>query len=322
MSSEKHNIDSFAIVLDEKGGIKENILPEKVTKETNFVWINLDSAQTEEKISLLKKLPFIDENIKHAYNSPITRNKLIVNEFQDCFYINFYGTYSPKNTINMKLIFTKNMIITIENAPLKSLNYTFEDLKIGNGPKSISELFLKITQNLFDLVYEKTSQISENIDSLETKTIEAKHTKEFDDKIYKLRKDLINIHRYIIPQRSVFQDILDLNNFFAETKQKTRLKEVIETVESIITNSEYSREHIVALKEELQNNLSININNNMYIITLLVAIFTPISLIIDLIGVDLSVVFKETDFALALVGGVVGVISLIMFFIVKKLRLK
>ncbi|MFV0626408.1 MAG: CorA family divalent cation transporter [Alphaproteobacteria bacterium] len=321
MTSEKHNINSFAIVLDEKGGILENIPFDKIDKSTKKLWINLASLQTEEKISLLRRFEFVDDIIKKSYNSIIDRNKLIINEQENCFYINLYGTSAPKSIINLKILVTPDMIITIGNFPFKYLQSTYNDLTDGYGPKSPLDIFLLLTQNLFENIYYKTYEISEEIDALETKTIQVKNSKEFDNKIFRLRRELISIHRYIIPQKEVFQNIKDEVSFLSETKQKNKLKEISETINNIIDNSEYARKHIIAIKDELENNLSININNNMYIITLLVAIFTPISLVVDLIGIDLSVLFKETDYAFALVCGVISLISLIMFMIIRKFRI-
>ncbi|MDD4556654.1 MAG: CorA family divalent cation transporter [Alphaproteobacteria bacterium] len=320
MTLENHTLNVFAIALDGKGGIKEQkaMTEEALSKEQ--VWLNLSGLQVSQQKKILQKY-VVDEKLLAAFVFSQTQVKSLYSENSESFFLGF-SCYSAKASfVYIKFIVSSEQLFMSSNFDLDSVTEIYDKLKSGEGVKDVVELFFVLCQGLMEKASELADNISEQIDSLEEKLIKSEKGKTFDKKIYQLRKATVSIHRYIVPQRDVFQELATDIPFLATSKYRNHFKIFSQTVANFIENIEYCREHIVAIKDELEHNTSLNIDHNMYVITLMISVFTPLSLLLDIVGVDMSVLFKQTEYAFYVICFLIGLLALIMFFILRRFKI-
>lgn len=323
--SENHNTEPFAIVLDGKGGIKANLDINDVTKDTKYLWLHLDYKKDITK-NILKKLN-IDSYIADALCSPNIRQKFYQNDNKSGTFIVLRGMNSQNinkygDMTSLRIWIDNDIIITLCHNYSPSVAITLDKLKNNLGPKNNVECFTTITQTSFHSISDITYKILEKVDRFEEKIIKNKDKLKFNNKLAYLRRQIITIHRYLLPQKEIFKNLPNSSTIFSDAKYKNQFRDLYIDISKSIENLEYSREHIVILKEELENSVNISINNNMYILSLVIAIFTPLTLISGILGMNLKgIPFSDNPYSFSIVCGIMLIIALILFFIVKHKKL-
>lgn len=324
--SENHNTDSFAIVLDGNGGIKTTIDNlEKIDTSISPLWFHLD-YKDEKSRSILQKLG-LDNYIVDALCSPVIHQKFYQSD-------NPLGTFlilrgmNPNNIsksgdmTSLRIWIDGNKIITLCHNHSPSAALTIEKLKNNIGPKTVVECFINIAQASFHNISDITYKILEKVDRYEEKIIKDRDKFKFNKKISLLRRQIITIHRYILPQKEVFKNLPTSNPMFADKIYKNQFRDLFTDISRSIDNLEYCREHIIILKEELENTINISINNNMYILSVIIAIFTPLTLISGMLGMNLEgIPFADSKYAFGAVSLTMLIIALTLFWIVRRRKM-
>lgn len=325
--SEEHNTKSFAIVLDGKSGIKDNLDIQDVSSNSHNLWINLDYTQDTTKEILTTNLG-ISSLTSDILCSRNLHQKPSQTDDNDGIFTILHGIKSHKNKkssdmSSLRIWVDKNKIITLSHNQSASTQNIFEKLKNKkNGPKDSLDCFLSIAQTSFHSLSDFTYKILEKIDNLEEKIIKNKNTYKLNSKIAFLRRQIVTLHRYLLPQKDFFKNLPTAYPLLSEAKYKNSLKSLFTEISKAVDNLEYSREHLIILQEELENKVNISINNNMYTLSLIVAVFTPLTLLSGIFGMNLEgIPFSDSPYAFGFVCLFMLIIAVIMFLIIRTRKL-
>lgn len=323
---EKHNTESFAIVLDGQGGIKTKTPLSKLEPSSAPLWLNIDYKDENNRKLLSEKLK-LDTYIVDALLSPASHHKYFKNENPSGAFISLRSVdlreiSKPSDMLTLKIWIDEKNIITSCHKLSSVVNDIVEKLNNGQGPKNIIEIFLAISQLSFHGISDITYKMIEKSDSFEEKIIKNKDKLKFNNKIADLRRKAITLHRYLMPQKEIFKNLPIDCPMFADPKYKNQFRDLLNDISKAIDNLDYSREHIIILKEEMENSINISINNNMYILSVVIAIFTPLTLLSGILGMNVKgIPFAESDYAFAAVCFIMILIAAMLFFIVKRKKI-
>lgn len=317
MNLEKHITKPFAIVLDKKGGIKK----EPTEKDTQL-WLNLD-YKNQNTPMILEKEYNLDS---YAINILISENAHqrithLDNDKGSIIVLKKSSIYNPKKSSSLRILIRENQIITLSHNQSQSTLKTYEKLEKSVGPKDTIECLISIIQNLFSSIYEKTTKITNNLDEIEELIISNKKKKDLHIKILNIRKEIIDTHKYLVPQKDIFDNILGEIPFITKSKYKNYFTEINNNISKAIDSLTFSREHILILQEEIDNSMNISMNNHMYILSVIVTIFTPLTVISGMLGMNVKgIPYSDNEYAFAGVCTIMLLIALISLLLLKKIR--
>ena len=103
-----------------------------------------------------------------------------------------------------------------------------------------------------------------------------------------MRKAAIILRRYIAPQKDVMNQMRYSDISWLNSKNSRKLQESQDTLLRCIEELDAIRERSQVVKDELVNALSDRLNRNLYVISVVTAIFLPLGFLTGLFGINIG----------------------------------
>lgn len=313
-----------ALSLDKQGGATKISLNQIDTNnlKDKLIWLhfNFDNQDT---INWIKNSSNLDNIAINALLKEAQRPRKI--SLDDALVICLKGinlnqsSQEDEDMISIRVYLTKNLIITTRKQDIVSISDIIKDLQNKKGPKNSTEFFLKLIKSLTIRMENSISNLEERIDILEEKTIAQSNIK-IGNEISNIRIDVHELRKYLIPQKEALNNLYleeDLTHMSKENK--LQFKEVINQITRYIEELDSIKEKSIFLQEEFRNNLSEQMNNKIYILSIISAIFLPLGFLTGLLGINVGgVPGSEDKSAFYIFVGILIVIGIIQFILFKK----
>lgn len=171
-----------------------------------------------------------------------------------------------------------------------------EDELIGKdtGPLSISELFTRIISRLNERIEPSIEAIDAQITELADAADNDGGMRSTDqlirhrEALHNLRTNVTILRRYLAPQRSVLSELQHAPPTWADRLWPVRLRESTDLVMRMVEELDMAREHIIAAREDVAARRAEAMNQTMYVLAIISAIFLPISFLTGLFGVNIG----------------------------------
>ncbi|WP_163338631.1 zinc transporter ZntB [Desulfopila sp. IMCC35008] len=192
-----------------------------------------------------------------------------------------------EDMVSLRIWAEEQRIITTRQRPLLSVTDLKNQLIQGKGPVSASHLIISITEFL-------TSYIERALDGIESTTseLEEQISSSCDEtlrtQISSMRRNVIILRRYLAPQREAISRIqIDSVSWFTE-KDKRQLHEIANILIRVVEDLDSLRDRTSVAREEFTNALSAQLNSRLYFLSIITAIFLPLSFFTGLLGINVG----------------------------------
>ena len=315
--SEQENISSsfvFGITINGDGSGSEFTDPYAVPLEENY-WLHGD-FQGEDCIPWLKSLS-VPETIIETMVRPESRPRVITNQFGTLLLIraiNLNPGESPEDMVSLRLWIQPNRVISIRHRLVYSVQDIRKHLNNGDGPSSIQELLTSILEKVADRVSDYVETLEELLDGYEA-SIDQLNPSETRSRIANLRHQIVTVKRYLAPQREALDNFYRQSHHLLDDVHQYQLHDQTDRIIRYVEDLDLAKEQSQLLLEELANRVAQEQNARMYVLSIIAAIFLPISFITGLFGMNVGGLpgldspggFLAVCGLMALIGG--GIIS-------------
>ena len=103
-----------------------------------------------------------------------------------------------------------------------------------------------------------------------------------------MRRQAISLRRYLAPQREALSRLLTEKIAWLDESDRIRLREVYDQLTRHIEDLDEARDRAAVTQEQLINSLSEQMNNKMYILSIVAAIFLPLGFLTGLLGINVG----------------------------------
>lgn len=282
----------FVLELDGKGGCVELSADEisQKLKSDKVTWIHMDATHKETRAWILKEFDYLDDLILDALLADEPRPRVL--EFDEGAALilrgmNFNKGSDPEDMVAVRLWIDPYRIITLERRHVKAIHDIEDKLKRKTGPKTSGDFLVQLSSKLFGYMEPVLSDLDETIDDIEEKVIESPDLRERQT-IIDIRRKTIIFHRYISPQRDVMQHLRVSDLEWLDTINRRHIQENYDRVLRYIEDLDSIRERAQIVKDELTNALSDKLNKNLYLLSLIAAIFLPMGFLTGLLGINID----------------------------------
>ena len=323
MENKSNILQAFAIDSTGKGDALTNDAVSKIIKNDTLAWIHLDAGHADTRAWLKQEISYLDHIVIDALLADETRPRIM--EFENGALmilrgVNLNKDAEPEDMISIRLWIDAKRIITIQHRPLKAIKDIQELLKAGKGPKNSGDFIAMLASRLFERMEPVFSELDENLDDVEERVMESPDTKERQE-ITTIRKQAIIFRRYIAPQRDVISHLRTSDQPWLEQIHKRRLQESLDRVIRYVEDLDTIRERAQIVKDELSNALADRMNKNMYVLSVIAAIFLPLGFFTGLMGINIGGMPGVDDTnAFWIFSGLLTVIVILQIIIFKKLK--
>lgn len=256
--------------------------------EDNILWVHFDYSQKEAKNWIRNQ--FKDSIVADALLAGETRPRTTI--LGDSLLIALRGVNlepnsKPENMISIRLYISNNMIITTSRRTLMSIEEIVEDLEKGIGIKSSSEFLVELTNRMIDRIDDVIDEIQDRTDYLEENIMDMKK-QDFRNKILNVRRETIILKRYLTPQKDALIKLTSEKISWIDEYRKIEIRETNDQLIRHIEELDTIRDKVILIQEELTNRLSEELNKKMYILSIISAIFLPLTFLTGLLGINVG----------------------------------
>jgi zinc transporter len=178
-------------------------------------------------------------------------------------------------------------IISTRRRRLLSVADIAETLDDGEGPASASALLPMLVDrlaqrigNFVDVIEDQLDEIEDEIGEAEPGAVRAR--------LSPLRRQMAAVRRFLAPQRDALDRLYRQPASFIAEPDLHLLREQADRIQRYLEDLELARERAIVLQEELLSNMAQQQNTRMYVLSVIAAIFLPLTFITGLLGMNVG----------------------------------
>jgi zinc transporter len=283
---------NHALLLDKNGGAKElsyeDINSSKFGTD-GILWVHFDYSSPIAR-DWIRNKSGIDSVAMDALLTEETRPRTTV--LGDSLLIALRGVNlnpnsKPEDMVSIRLFISNNLIITTKRRNLLSVDEIIECLKNGTGPKSSSEFLNELTYRVISRMDNVIDEIEDRTDFLEENLIDSVDTR-YRNEILAIRRETIILKRYLYPQKEALIKLYNERITWINEYERIELRETNDQLMRHIEELDTIRDKVILIQEELANRISDQMNKKMYILSIISAVFLPLTFLTGLFGINIA----------------------------------
>ena len=201
--------------------------------------------------------------------------------------VNLNPGADPEDMISIRVWTDARRVISMQGPRLVAIEMLLSQLRSGQGPDSAGDLILAIVSGLTERMGPVIETVNEVIDDFEDRVIDPHHSVERLELI-DIRQRVITLHRYLSPQAVALKQLNALQVALFSSRQQSELVQQINLVIRYVEDLEAAKGRAAVIQDELANQLAERANQRIYAVTIIAAIFLPLSLLSGLLGMNVG----------------------------------
>ena len=201
--------------------------------------------------------------------------------------VNLSQDDEQEDMVSIRVYMKGNLIITSRSRELFYLKNICHLLLSSNGPKTSIQLLESIMESINDDSSEHINFIVDSIDEIEQNYLMNSSDIKRDD-ISNLRRKVLMLKRYLAPQKEAIRQFTTQQILSFNANDKLSFQQHYDNTARNVEELDLARERCSLLQEQMTNKLSEQLNNRMYLFSMITALFLPISSVASLFGMNLG----------------------------------
>jgi zinc transporter len=278
------------LTLDGKGGSQPAAVEQiNEPKPDQVEWLHLDYKDAE-SIAWLRNKSGIADVYVDALIADDPRPRSLVDGDSLLLIlrgVNLNSGAEPEDMVSLRLWIEAGRVVTLRHRRLSSVQEVVDQLASGNGPASVAELLNEILSRMLAKIGSVVNDIEDAADELEELVLTAE-SRELRSRLSGLRRQSISLRRFIAPQRETIARLYAERVTWLDDDARAHLRESADRITRYIEDLDTARDRAAVTYEELSNRLTEQMNNTMYLLSIVAAIFLPLGLLTGLLGINVG----------------------------------
>lgn len=279
----------FAYGLDSQTPLNGPAIAEGL-KADQPAWVHLDANSDEALGWLEASIGYLDHLVVRGLMAMETRPRMTqIGEGALIVLrgINLAEGAEPEDMVSIRLYIDPHRIISVRLRPVKSAEDIARKIDRQTGPRDAGALLSELIGRLSERMQPVLTELDEQIDEIETMLIESENPDLRAD-LVGLRKQAILFRRHMAPMRDVVAG-LQISDFeWLSPKHRRELTESQNHLTRYVEDLDAIRERAQIIKDELAATRADRMNRQMFILSVISAIFLPLGFVTGLLGINVG----------------------------------
>ncbi len=290
--------------------------------EDGFLWAHLDRGDAAVQAWLHGESD-LDPLVCEALLAEDTRPRSAV--FEDGMVvilrgINLNPGADPEDMVSIRMWIDSHRIISVRLRRLMAVEAIRTQLAESRGPRGPADFLVELCDQLVDRMGPVVDDFEDEAGDLEESVVSAS-TYDLRSRLGALRRRVIALRRYIAPLRDAMTRLWMEKVPWLDEIHRMRLREVSDRITRHVEDLDSVRDRAAVTQDELSSHLEQQMNRNMYVLSIVAAVFLPLGLITGLLGINVGGI-PGSDTAWAFTAVCVGLVVLGVAEVVILRRLK
>jgi zinc transporter len=280
-----------AFLLDGEGGAKQIdwAAVEKWQPDDGLLWVHLDYNDKRSRgwITYRAGLPEIAAHALTAQESR-PRSWVVDNSLSVTLRgVNLNPSADPEDMVSVRVWLEQKRIVTARHRRLLSVDDVRKSLAEGNGPRTTTEVLLRIADYMTNRIGDVIDEVEDQVDALQAQVLVGSSV-HLRDELADSRRQIVALRRYLAPQREGVSRLYMEPIAWLADSDRQHFRVLADRTTRFIEDLDFARERAAVTQEELTNRLNEQLNQRMYVLTLVAAIFLPLGFVTGLLGINVG----------------------------------
>ncbi len=201
--------------------------------------------------------------------------------------VNMNPGADPEDMVSIRIWFEPRRIISTRRRRLLSVKGMRDAIDAGKGPVSPTDFLLRLVDALGDRIEPVIEQLDEDIEAAE-QLFDDQDSNSYHHKFADLRRQTARIRRYLAPQRDGLERLSRQTGGMLSDDDRLSLREQADRLTRYLEDLDLVRERAMVAQEELQARLAQVQNQRIYVLSIVAAVFLPLTFITGLMGMNVA----------------------------------
>lgn len=289
--TQKNGPFTFAMLLDGKGGARLLSVEEAAnwTESDGVLWVDIDLGNKHGRQWILAH-----GKMDRSMSSILLAGETRPRSMQDgggliviMRGINMNPGAEPDDMVAIRMSLQRNQIVTTHRRKILSVNDLKKTLGAGTGPKTVGGFLVAITGHMSTRMEAAVENIEQLILDIDEKMSDG-NIETIRTTLGVARRQAAAIRRHLAPQRDAIDRIARLDADILSDRDVFDLREEGDQITRHIEDLDLARENALVTQEELMNRVALEQNSRMYLLSIVAAIFLPLSFLTGLLGMNVA----------------------------------
>lgn len=253
------------------------------------LWLHLDRTDPHVRDWLRREVTDVSETVDLLVSNETRprafhENDLLVATLRG---INLNPGAEPQDMIAMQICGCARFIITLRRRRMQTPRDVLERLQKGDGPQTAGDLFAALVDQLVAKINLAIVGMNDRIDELED-IVDRGTTDRVAGEISDIRRNCLALKRYMTPQREALEQVLTEAPDWLTAKNRRLLNECVDRLRRYMDDIDVSKESALVLQDDLANRADARMNRTMYMLSIVAAVFLPLSFVTGLLGINVG----------------------------------
>lgn len=230
--------------------------------------------------------------------------------------VNLTPGAEPDDMVSIRLWVEERRIVSVRQRRLFSIDDLRAAIDQGRGPAGTAEFVVQLTDRLLTRMADVIGNIDEAVDQAQ-ETVLTAESATLRAELLQLRRQIIVLRRYLAPQRDAMARLNQLPVAGFDERLRAQLREESDRITRYVEDLDAARERATLTQEELNNRFSEQLNNRMYVLSLVAGLFLPLGFLTGLLGINVGGIPLSDDpwgfTAVILVLVAIGALEVMLF---------
>jgi zinc transporter len=282
---------TVSLLLDGSGGARE-LTDQEVDRWTpgdGVLWVDVDLNDKPGRKWLTKESG-IDANVVAVLLAGETRPRSLVREDGQLVVIrgiNMNPGAVPDDMVAVRMFLQRDRIITTRRRKVLSVLDVRQKLLDGAGPATVGQFLVDLTNCLAGRIEAAVENIEGLLEEL-GEQVSAGDIEVARGNLGIVRRQAAAIRRHLAPQRDAIDRLARVQGGLLTETEAFDLREEGDHLTRHIEDLDLARENALVAQEELTNRIAMEQNARMYLLSVVAAIFLPLTFVTGMLGMNVA----------------------------------
>lgn len=192
-----------------------------------------------------------------------------------------------EDMISIRIWLEEGRVVSTGRRQLKSLQLLRSAIEKGEGPSDSGDFITQLNEYLDNFINSAIEEIEARLEKAEDQ-IGSVSAMARNSPFSSLRRQTARIRRYLSPQKEALERLSRVSDKWFSVDDLNRLREQSNQLTLILEDLDLVRERSIVAQEEFLGLLAHEQNSRMFLLSIVAAIFLPLSFLTGLMGMNVA----------------------------------
>lgn len=201
--------------------------------------------------------------------------------------VHFEFETDPEQVGELRVYVDEERIITGRLHPLKIVDQLRRELLAGETVPTPMMILIRHVEELAELLDTVSVAQGDTVDDIEDRLLKHRGTQDGSE-LGRIRRLIARLRRQVGAQRSALLQLANRPPRWCREEDVERLRRAAERIDGVAQDLEATQERSRLVQEEISNALNEATSRNLYVLSIITAIFLPITLVTGIFGMNVG----------------------------------